>query len=101
MLSLSTAMFAICYEDTTTVIPLRIVPNIVQCMNNSVIQNETISKEKHYAAETMKIGTNVVDYIEHGNVLIDGGKVSIRSKTVEILPNTTIINSEFNVIPTN
>jgi hypothetical protein len=25
MLSLSTAMFAICYEDTTTVIPLRIV----------------------------------------------------------------------------
>ena len=27
MLSLSTAMFAICYEDTTTVIPLRIVPN--------------------------------------------------------------------------
>ena len=76
-------------------------PYIVQCMNNSVIQNETISKEKHYAAETMKIGTNVVDYIEHGNVLIDGGKVSIRSKTVEILPNTTIINSEFKVIPTN
>lgn len=27
MLSLSTAMFAICHEDTTTVIPLRIVPN--------------------------------------------------------------------------
>lgn len=49
----------------------------------------------------MKIGTNVVDYIEHGDVMIDGGKVSIRSKAVEIQPNTTIINSEFEVIPTN
>lgn len=75
-------------------------PYIVKCMKNFAIQNETISDEQHYAAEMMKIGTNVVDYIEHGNVLIDGGKVSIHSKTVEIMPNTTIINSEFEVIPT-
>jgi hypothetical protein len=75
-------------------------PYIVKCMKNSAIQNGTISDEQHFAAETMKIGTNVVNYIEHGNVLIDGGKVSIHSKTVEIMPNTTIINSEFEVIPT-
>ena len=76
-------------------------PYIVKCMKISAIQNETISDEQHFAAETMKIGTNVVDYIEHGDVLIDGGKVSIRSKAVDIQPNTTIINSEFEVIPTN
>ena len=33
-------------------------------------------------------------------VLIDGGKVTIHSKTIEIMPNTTIINTEFEVIPT-
>lgn len=75
-------------------------PYIVQCKKNSVIQNEIITNERYYVAEDMKIGTNVVDYIEHGNVLIDGGKVTINSKTVKIQPNTTIINTEFEVIPT-
>ena len=74
-------------------------PYLVKCQLHSAIQNENIASEQHYAAKTMKIGTSVVGYLDEGDVLIDGGIVTIHAKSVEIHPNTTIINSEFEINP--
>lgn len=54
------------------------------------IQNETVTGNREYNGNIVKIGSNVTDSIPTGEVRFEGGRIKIDCKSVLIQPGTTI-----------
>jgi hypothetical protein len=54
------------------------------------IQNETINENRVYSGNTIKVGKNVTNKKEHGDVIVNNGNVSITGKRVELQSGTKV-----------
>ena len=55
------------------------------------IQNETISTSKSYNSTYIKIGNQVTDAKQHGDVIFQSGNTQIKGRRVELHPGTKIL----------
>ena len=75
------------------------IPIVFKLIKDHIIQNETISEDRVYQADTIKVGRQVTIYRPIGDVIIDGANVKLVGHTVELHPGTTIINSNVEIGP--
>ena len=65
------------------------IPLIIE--NGTIfLQNDTITQDISYEANTIKVGTNVTSAKPTGDVIISGGVTTLKGNTVELAPGTTV-----------
>lgn len=76
------------------------IPYIVEVKRSDFIQNETIEDNRIYVnSSVLKIGNSVTTTKPVGDVIINGGNITIKGNTVELHPGTTIMNSNVEINP--
>ncbi len=76
------------------------IPYIVEVKRSDFIQNETIDDNIIYLnSSVLKIRNNVSTTKPVGDVIINGGNITIKGNTVELHPGTTIMNSNVEINP--
>jgi hypothetical protein len=66
------------------------IPYIIHSNDMLYIQNETINENRVYSGNTIKVGKNVTNKKEHGDVIVNNGNVSITGKRVELQSGTKV-----------
>ncbi|MBR5844496.1 MAG: hypothetical protein IKY75_07975 [Bacteroidaceae bacterium] len=66
------------------------IPYITKSANSIYIQNETISEDREYNATNIKIGNNVTNKKNQGDVIFNSGTINLNGKNVIFASGTTI-----------
>lgn len=74
------------------------IPYITNSNELIYVQDETISNNKIYQGNVIKIGNNVTDKKAQGNVVVNGGHVDVKGKRIELQNGVHILKgSKFHI----